>query len=510
MMKNLSAIIYKNFKILLRSKQSSLIIVFGPLLLILLVGIAYHSANAYSVRMSTYSASYSPLAESIISSLAKQDITITRVDSADNCQDSVRKSINHVCALFPADLSVKSGGEILFYVDNSKINLVYVILDKISKEIGTKTKELSTELIKTVIDTLDFTEHEITDKQQLVQALQTTAASSDEKVTKISSDLSSIDLSFDASSFRFATILQQLETSKLENTTKDALLGEVTQLQKQVTAVGGKLQQASTALSHAKDGLTLVKAEFGQSSQLAGSVGTSFEKIGTTIKNVKATSIGKLVSPIDARVEPMTAEKSFINYLFPTLVVLIVMFVCLLLASLTEIREKTSKVFFKNFITPTSDFIFILGDFISDFVVILLQLVVLFGVAYFFFKEQLLFILLDVAVVLPVVCTFFIFLGMILGNIFRSEETAAIAAISLSFIMLFFSNAILPIESMPAMIAKISSYNPFLLAETMLNRILLLQNHFPLLKHQLALFGWYILGAFVLVFMTKKIAKRRT
>ena len=63
---------------------------------------------------------------------------------------------------------------------------------------------------------------------------------------------------------------------------------------------------------------------------------------------------------------------------------------------------------------------------------------------------------------------------------------------------------------MPAVISRISAYNPFLMAESMINKILLLQNDFRVFINQIYLLGGYSLGALVLVIITKKVAKGRS
>ena len=56
-MKNVFRIISKNLKLLIRSKSSALIIILAPLLLILLVGIAFDNANAYGLNIGVFSQS---------------------------------------------------------------------------------------------------------------------------------------------------------------------------------------------------------------------------------------------------------------------------------------------------------------------------------------------------------------------------------------------------------------------------------------------------------------------
>ena len=61
----------------------------------------------------------------------------------------------------------------------------------------------------------------------------------------------------------------------------------------------------------------------------------------------------------------------------------------------------------------------------------------------------------------------------VLGYIFKSEETSIIGAVSIACILLFFSNTLIPIESMPSYLANLAAYNPYLIAGNLLKKIFL-------------------------------------
>src|SRR3989344_608870 len=195
-MKKALAIIGKNFKLLTRSKSSALIIVLGPLLLIMLIGAAFNTANVYGVRIGTYSPSYSALSNSLIDELGKQKFTVQKIESQEACIDGIKRGIIHVCTLFPADLSLKEGGDIVFYVDNSRMNLVYMVLDALNTVIGTKTKEISTQLTKGILDTVDSIDKEVTDKNTLVQSLSVDNEDMNNRINTLVGHLQDVNLEF--------------------------------------------------------------------------------------------------------------------------------------------------------------------------------------------------------------------------------------------------------------------------------------------------------------------------
>ena len=124
--------IKKDFKLILRSKSSSLIVVLGPLLLILLVGAAFNTSNLSGIIVGAYSGSYSALTDSILDEIKEKQFNVVKYDSSDNCVNDLKNGQIHVCAVFPADLKVGAADKIKFYVDSSRINLVYTIIDSVS------------------------------------------------------------------------------------------------------------------------------------------------------------------------------------------------------------------------------------------------------------------------------------------------------------------------------------------------------------------------------------------
>jgi ABC-type uncharacterized transport system permease subunit len=74
--------------------------------------------------------------------------------------------------------------------------------------------------------------------------------------------------------------------------------------------------------------------------------------------------------------------------------------------------------------------------------------------------------------------------------------------------MIFFSSAILPIETLPTVIRSIASFNPFFISETLLNKIILFQAPLKnVLEHFLLLSG-YLIGIIIITLISKKITKR--
>jgi hypothetical protein len=129
----MKSIIGKNFKVILRSKSSALVIIFGPLIVIFLVGIAFSNSTIYDVNIGVYSDSYSTLSDNIMKNLQNENYLIKKIDTREQCINGVKTGENNICLIFSGNMNADAGSsnKITFYVDYTRVNLVYAIMDNI-------------------------------------------------------------------------------------------------------------------------------------------------------------------------------------------------------------------------------------------------------------------------------------------------------------------------------------------------------------------------------------------
>jgi len=101
-------LIKKNFKLLIRSKSSALIIILGPLLVIFLVGVAFDNLNKFSLNIGTYSDSYSDLTESFTTKLTENNFRVQKISSEQECINLIKQGKLNTCIVFPKDLIIDS------------------------------------------------------------------------------------------------------------------------------------------------------------------------------------------------------------------------------------------------------------------------------------------------------------------------------------------------------------------------------------------------------------------
>ncbi|MFH0979088.1 MAG: ABC transporter permease [Candidatus Woesearchaeota archaeon] len=553
-------VIKKNIKLLIRSKGSALIVIFGPLLVIFLVGIAFDNSNAYMVKIGAYSEKFSDFSNSIVNQLNDKDFRVSIFSSKEACIEAIKQGEVHVCMFFSKDFTIGKdmNNEIAFYIDYSKINLVWMILDTLSDEVQSKSSQVSMDLTNVLLTKLEDTRKEVSSDKALVIKLIDGSGKESADVSAMQSSLQGLNLNMDLDNFPVKAVVNRTDLVKklsadIAKTTNDYMLDLRKQLRKMNVTVAdidkvivildgtkSKLDNMTKRMnsntsdlaslaSTLQESISSVKSQIDAAgsvrrdilvklsdlknlleSDLATimSIQSSFNKIESNIQGIQVKNAESIVSPIKTTINPVTSKKTHLNYIFPSLIVLVVMFVSLLLSSTLVVMEKSSKAYFRNFITPTRDIVFIVATYLTSLLLLFVQVVVILIVAAFFFKSQLISSLPNTILTLFIAGTFFILVGMAVGYLFNSEETSTLAAISLGSVFLFLSSVILPLESMPQYVMRIAEFNPFVVSENALRQALLFQYPLRLIGYELLLLLGYSALLFGLTLVIQKVMKK--
>lgn len=531
---NLAALVKKNIKMLVRAKSSALIIVLGPLLIILLAGLAFDNSDLYSVKIGAFSESYNDVSNSFIEKLSQKQFKVVRYPDTATCTKGIELGEVHTCIVFSPDFEIASNNsnKITFFVDYSKINLVWTILNVMTARLSEKSMELSKNLTTILVNALEFSSKEISGKKSSLVQLTTSNDEMGRRVTDVSVRLEEVNLGFDmnevgvndlessknkvkhwvdnslsigkqslqkAKSY-IDTAGESLPSSSLSDAAKQNLLAslqesvadiadledklkttenlvstENAEFEEAVDKIVGKLTQTKAQLDSAVqerdsmlDEIAMIRDQLDASLKNLLNVQKTFNNIENVIRAVEVKDPEALAQPIVTEIKPITSGKTYLNYVSPTLIVLVLLFTALLLAPTMIMLEKTSSAYFRNYMMPVKDIIFILATFFSCYFLMFVQLIIILAIAAIFFSSQIFTGFHYTILVLIVLITAFTFLGMIIGYLFNSEETAALAGISAGSVLLFLSDVIIPIESMPPPLLSIAEYNPFLIGSDLL------------------------------------------
>jgi ABC-2 type transport system permease protein len=531
-MNTLFKIIKKNFKLLIRSKSSALIIILGPLLVIFLVGIAFDNINKFSLNIGTYSESYSELTESFTVKLEEQNFQVQKIESEEECIELIKQGKLNTCIVYPGDLTVESNqvNEIVFHVDNSKINLVWMVLESISGKLEERSSELSLDLTSDLLNKVELTSSELykarpaitnlkTENKEMLDKVNVASVKLGDLSIKLSGLKENILLKVEGAENILSEIQKKINKSNLNASEISSINTKLNEISTYLYNIRGKFEQQSnfsvsemaeieTMLNDVTSSINSLRATISSSSSKINEIQSAVDKIYGEVSSIRITEAAKIVNPITTRIKPVTTEKTQLNFLFPSLVILVIMFISILLSNTLVMMEKHSPAYFRNFITPTRDIIFILATYLTNVILVFIQLVIILIISAAFFKAQILSSIPATILILLLAITFFTFVGMIIGYIFTSEETSTLAAISIGSIFLFLSNVILPLETMPSYVQGIAKLNPFVLGESLLRKAIIFQAKFPALLKEFFILLCYSAVLFLIIWLLQRAVRK--
>ena len=551
--KKVRAIIEKNFKILLRSKSSALIIVLGPLFLIFLIGLAYNNTDPFHINVGVYSSRYSQVTESVLQKLSDNSYDVEKYPVEEACVDSVKRSKTNICILFPPDLDVKqdTAQDIIFYVDPSDINLVHNVLSAISLRVENESKEISRNLTNDLLARLAKTEGEADSRVPTVVQLTREYDSISDTSNAVAAKLFGLELSGagtgDLGSLQAETnFMKQLTLTTIDDSQAlisslrseiegksgmeqvEALLAQYeddfldykgdyrareeslntsfSTMYTGITEANAQLQEASTVKTSVETELAGMKDILDRSLHLLNEMQISLNNIKKISTTLEIKDAGFIVNPITTKIVPILDRTTHFNYAFPTILVLLLMITGILLGSILVMVEKRSSSFFRNSITPTVDTTFMIATALTALIIMAVQLGVFLLISSIFFDASIFGSFFTLLFVLLVVSTAFVFVGIFIGTVFRSEETTILAGVSVASLFLLFSSTILPIENMSFFLKKLAGFNPFVISETMVKEALFFDVGLSsLAKSMLLLIGYIAVLAYASLAIHRKM-----
>lgn len=573
-MKNLFKLVKKDMKLLLRSKASALIVILGPLLIIFLAGAAFDNTKTYSVSIATYSSSYNDITNDFVDTLNENKFKVTKFESQESCIDSIKDGISHSCVVFSPDFKMGQNmkNEMTFYIDYSKVNLVYMVLDTLTETIGEKSSELSMNLTTVLLNTIDLTKAEVTERKSTIITL---TEKNDEILKKVDStynELNTLDTDTELTAAAVSTLedrkdklstqinnlegvaedaldeadslidelRDEIESSSLSEEEKQNLLSLLSSSEEDIISIeedfdsttnltDNNLAELTTAVSNVAVGMEDAKKKLNEAgsakkasiTNLNGAkalinevisniavLQQSLNEIESSINSIKVKDASNIVSPVETTIKPVVAEKTHLNYIFPVLVVLVLMFTGILLSTTLIMLEKKTSAYFRNFISPTKDITFITATFITCFTLLFIQAAIIIGISTVFFGTEILYSMHKAVPVIMLCITLFTLAGMVVGYVFNSEETATLGAISLGSIFLLLSDVILPLESMPSYVFDIAQFNPFVIGGSLLRKTLIHNVPFISIENGLVYLFIYCASIFVIVIIVQSITKK--
>ena len=553
----------KNFRILFRMKTSLIGIILGPLLIIALVGLAFNSSSSFQISVGYVALDNGSLTNEYVNVLQEQ-YSVIEFSNRSSCVNSLQHSLIHLCILFPEDFVIKNNkiNNVTFVVDKSRTNIVYSVFNSINKRIGLKSEELSKGLTEELIKTLDLTSDDIDTDLGLLIRLKNSLSDSVSSLKKSKDSLDSLDLSSEKIDTSISSETNSLEAIVLSLTNKghsvvktglpiladlrtavssnSSLVAEVDSLKssleslnttcnsesedsdKQIESIKSTMSSISKGVLSLNDKLDLANSKVGSELSVLKRLIDDFnqyikdidvikqnlESSSQRISSVSVTSSDEIVNPITTNIETISSDNNKLIVLFPYLLVLIIMFVGLMMASTLVIVEKKSKAYFRVFTTPTRDSFFLWTTFLTAFLIVLFQTIIILLLMKFLFVDLMFSNLLVNSVILIITISIFVMIGMAVGYLFSSPQGANMASISIGAILLFISNMVFPLESVSVAFQKIAHFNPYVIASEMLRQSILFSVSFKELFFDLGILLIYSMIIVILIIFVQQLSKK--
>ncbi len=526
----------KNLKLLIRAKASAFIILFGPLLLMLILGVSYNSSDPYSVKIGVHASSFTPETQKFMEVLQKESLTVVKYEqNVEKCIDDLKTGVVHACLKLPDSFAVQGNSqkEILFYLDPSRIHLASAIQQTLQDKFNLQAREVSQQLSQDLLFKLTNTKNTISEKKTLlnlakeksalavsgasavqssltgldvalpqatydpskIEALSSDLGETKEKITQAITLLENANLSGGSASEATSLLSSAADKLTSASTTvggnsSDSVISIFSLLQTDLENTKSKLTAAATAIGNSASQLGTTTSALQESSSALDTLSSSLNEIQNNLESQQVTDPSTVAAPLIAKVETVAPPKNHLNYLFSILLMVVVMFTSLLLGTTLVMMEKTSPAFLRNYFVPVKKATFIASTYLTTIIVMLVQVSVILAISLIFIKE-LLPVIPVVFGVLFLSSSVFTFLGMGLGYLFTSEETGVLAAISLGSSFLFLSGVILPVESLSTGLRGLMSYNPFVVGEKVIREIVIFNNPLEVLSTDLLILLGY-------------------
>jgi ABC-type multidrug transport system permease subunit len=489
---SLYELVRKDLKMFFRSKVSSVFVILIPFLIILLAGFAFNSSNLSNVQVGVYSNSYDEVMENIILNFDAGGFNSIKYSSDLECIDSVKSGDSQICVIFPEDLSSESSiGEIVFYVDYSRSNLADTLVNDVESSVSNESSSIGLVIINDLIDALEVVKRDLPETKEKVNDALNNAKSNVESTSNFINPTENV-----------GGIIVQLgvlkESIEANNTNAQNKVDEIVVLLGEVNTQG---EQLSSDLN----------SNVEKQGEIVNSLNLVLEKINVLLISLNSNEIQsaeKIISPVKTRIEPINPESKSRDYLIPTLLSLIAMFGSILLASTFVLKSKKTRAFFRNFMTPTKSILFIISTYLTCLIVLLVQFIFVFIGIKFILKMNIFSMPLELLVVLFLSLTVFIFIGMFIGYLFRSEETIIFASMIIATLFMFFSNAILPLENISSGLMKFAMFNPLVVSSLAFKKVVLFGLNFSAIGTELFVLAGFFVVFFGLTWLFRRMNRR--
>ena len=480
----LFSIIKRNSLITLNSKFSALMLILAPIFLMLIAGSVLKDTSLKNVRVGVYSAEQGEFFSSIMARLEARSFLAETSASLEECRQRVISGENQLCVEIVKDenippgkySSAKFGHSLVLYVDFSKQKTVWEIIGTVQGIAEQESNQIKDSIITDIHGNIDYilktSEKANTQIDSVISSLDQISSYLDQvsrTVNTLSQDINSAKTALDSAWQDFAEIKTKLgDNATLISVPLNRLQIHLSQIETGIKSTKNNLDDSSIVAQIFNSKLALVDAKI-KLLQVKKDMNSREDEL----RNAKNLDLNRLTNPVPLTYKSVinnnqgTIENKlgFLDYLFPSLLIIYMLFSSIFFSALLVIRERMSGAHVRNILSRTSGFLFVLGNFLTCFIATLAQVTLLLVIGNYFLNITLFPNILTLLWISLAAITIFTFAGMTIGYFFNSQESVSIFSISLVTLFLIFSSSITPKEIMPEFFSKLVSVTPTVIFE---------------------------------------------
>ncbi len=547
-----------NLKAISNSRLTVLVAIFIPLILVLLLGIAFNQQTTMTMKVGYFFSQEGNTTLTFKKAFTDHEFVTIALLSEQACINSVKYGLTHACLSFPesnastpVSINIYMGSENIPYLSSLiksfvatggislssgdvKLNLLNEVgslngeLDKQKKQVEEAKNTIKTvqEEIKSfsgsssssgttsaegavTVQPFDFS----TSKDQLLKDVEDMNAIAVKSLKKISDKLEDIEDEVKSSDLESNQkdeinellgdandVLKEVRTdvdtqSGLVNTSMGTLLSEINKAQSTITYASGKAQPATTGSSPQL--ISIQQKLRGIASELTVITDTitAIEGIVANLENTPGSSPGQKSSSSLKSIENTDATASLLGvYIF------VLILVTILLATHLVHERRYDIDIFK---TPQLFYDALIEFFTTAFVFNLVVSIFMFVLFSIFVTKT--FIAHFHLSILPILLITGVFsaLGIMIGIAIRDLEASVFVSIVVFSITAFFSDTILKYSN--EIIVTVKQFNPYVISQNFMANVVLFGASFSQIKAQvLYLVGFFAGGIAILLLMLHK------
>ncbi|HEX9652339.1 MAG TPA: ABC transporter permease [bacterium] len=264
-----------------------------------------------------------------------------------------------------------------------------------------------------------------------------------------------VDEDQSVASQQIISALEKISVLRLEQGSREAISKKLRENDKNMAIFISAGYGDSLKLGHAKIAVLYDPAQM----QVLQVVNSILRQLVDEI-NWRLIQARPAIQIVSTPVQPERRELRYIDFLLPGVIAMSVVSTCLFSIGMVVVAYREKGKLRRLSVTPLPKSIFIAGQIVNRYFIVLLQAFLLIGIGIFLFKVQIVGSMFDFVTALTIGMLAFIALGFLIASIAKTTETASGIANTLFLPMMFLSGVYFSVDGVPKFLKPVVEFLP--------------------------------------------------